>query len=328
MNDPELSDPTELEGRISILSVGTRILLKDVMDSFLRSLSDYKTHYAPTMASALRIFQEQQIHLVFAETELPDGSAFRLMRELGGPSHDGEVYFILAVEERSSELMALAEELEADAVLVKPFSLSELKAQMERYLAWKAMPREPWKLLLSEALLASREKRFTEVEGYYKEAVQSAPNNPAPLVRMAQYLIAKPDYPAAEALLKKALASRPNDVRALSTLGSLYLIEHDLDRATECLLKAQQLSPLNPDRALDLVRLYLDRCSEYCRSAIRIDPVGSNAKLLLAKLMTVQKDYVGAVRELEKAMPELREGCRVEGQTFAALARKLGGLVK
>src|SRR4051812_19541910 len=97
------------EGRISILNVGTKILLKDSMDQFMRTLGDYKTHYAPNMASALRTFTENTIHIVLTEVELEDGSAYRLIQNLGGSNsiHD-DLFVILALEERSPQLMALA----------------------------------------------------------------------------------------------------------------------------------------------------------------------------------------------------------------------------
>lgn len=322
-------DPIAVEGRITILNVGTRILLKDIMDAYLRSLGDYKTLYARDMASALRIFKESQVHIVISEVELPDGSAYRLLRELGGPTENDDLYFIVALEEKSDALLALVEETEADATLVKPFSASDLRVVMERYTTWKVMPKEPWRLFLSEAHHAYRDKRYSDVDAHYRDAIGAAPSNPVPLFKAAAYYLVKPDYALAEKLLKKALELRPGYVQAISMLGSLYFMQHDLDRADECFKRAQVLSPLNPDRGVEIVRLCLERCIEASRGSIRVDPNGTAAKLLLAKLMTIQKDYTGAVRELDKLTPLLRgEVPRLEAQTFAALARKLGNIAK
>lgn len=327
MSEPQ--EPIEFEGQVRILNVGTRILLKDVMDAYLRSFGDFRTHYARDMASALRIFTESQVNIVISEIELIDGSAFRLMRELGGTgSADDELYFIVALEERSEALMALANEIEADAVLVKPFSSADLYKVMSRYNECRVLPKEPWKMLVREALIAFREKRFSDVDSLYAEAIHAAPESPAPLCKAAQYYLVKPDFGIAENFLQRAIALRPNYVPALSALGSLYLAQHSLDRAFEYFSKAHAISPLNPERSFELVRLYVERGLESCRSLIRIDPSNSAAKLMLAKLLTVQKDYAGAVREIEKVMPALRDASRNEAQTFAALARKLGGIAK
>lgn len=318
----------QVEGRISILSVGTRILLKDVMDQYLRTLGDYKTYYASNMASALRLFQENQIHVVISEVDLADGSAYRLIKELGGAGGEDDLYFILALEERSDALLALADEIEADAVLIKPFSSAELRSQMDRYGAWKALPKEPWRLLLQEVRLAILERRYRDAEQNFMDAIASAPNNPAPLTKAGQYYLAKSDPGIAEGFLKRALGARPNHVPALSTLGSLYLSQRDLDRAEEFFKRAQAISPLNPDRNLEIVRLYLERSIETCKAAIRIDPASQPAKIMMAKLMTVQKGYVDAVREFERVLPSLRDKVREEVLTYVALARKLGGIAR
>ncbi|MBI3557732.1 MAG: tetratricopeptide repeat protein [Deltaproteobacteria bacterium] len=321
-------NPLQTEGRTSILNVGTRILLKDIMDQYLRTLGDYKTHYAPTMSSAMRLFQESQIHIVIAEIDLTDGSVYRLFKELGGTGTEDETYFILALEERNEQMLALAEEIEVDAVLVKPFSAADLKQQIERYSAWKSMPKDPWRLLINDARFAAREKRFREAEESFKAAVSSAPGNPAPLVKAAQYFISKPDLVTAEAMLKKALEIKPKYVQALTTLGSLYLAQRNLDAADDCFQRAQAISPLNPDRVVDMVKLYLERCLESCKNALRVDASSVSARLLMGKLLAIQKDYVGSVRELDRVLPVLKENAKLEAQTFAALARKLGGIAK
>lgn len=324
-----MESPLNAEGRVSILNVGTRILLKDIMDHHIRQLGDYRTYYAGNLASAIRVFSENPIQVVLTEVDLGDASAYRLVRELGGGSvADDEVYFILALEERSEQLLAFAEEIEVDSVLVKPFSAADLHVLIQKYQGWKAMPKDPWKLLVREAQQAFREKRYSEVESFYKQAMDSAPNSPIPIYKAAMHYIVKPDYGLAEGFLKKAISMKPNYVQALSAMGTLYLAQHQLDKAEEFFRKAHQLSPLNPDRAIEMSKLSIGRAIDACKSALRVDTGNINARLTLAKLLTVQKDYTGAVRELDKAMPVLRDAQRNEAQTFAALARKLGGLLK
>src|SRR5690349_2703620 len=128
-----MQGPLNAEGRVSVLNVGTKILLKDTMDQYIRTLGDYKTHYAPNMTSALRIFSENTIHIVITEVNLEDGSAYRLLQSLGGVASELEdLFVVIAIEERSDALMALAYELEAHSVLIKPFAAADLKTQVER----------------------------------------------------------------------------------------------------------------------------------------------------------------------------------------------------
>ncbi|MEW6055066.1 MAG: tetratricopeptide repeat protein [Bdellovibrionota bacterium] len=322
-----MPDQLEAEGRINLLNVGTKILLKDTMDQYVRTLGDYKTFYAPTMGSALRAYKENPIQLIISEIDLGDGSAYRLVQSLGGTADD-DLYVILALEERSPILLALAEEIEAHSILVKPFAAADIKAQLEKYKAWRAMPKEPWRLLLREAHLAVREKKFREAEENFKSAIASAPTNPIALFKVGQYYLTKPDYPVAETLLKKAVSLKPDYTRAIWALGSLYLARHDLDKAEECFKKAHSISPLNPDRLVEMVRLYIERCVDLCKDCLRLDPAAPMARHNLGKLFAFQKDYVATVRELEKTLPSLQGELKTEAQTFVALARKLGSLAK
>lgn len=322
--------PLEAEGRISILNVGTKILLKDVMDQYIRTLGDFKTHYASNMASALRAFSENTIHIVITEVSLEDGSAFRLLNSLGGAASElDDLYVIIALEERSEALVALASELEAHSYIVKPFAATELKAQIDKYKAWKVMPKEPWQLLVQEARMSLRDKKFREAETHYKDALVAAPTHPGPYYKAGLHFLQKPDYGMAEGLLKKAVALKPDYAQALSALGTLYIAKGELDKAEECLKKASGISPLNPDRQVEMVRLYIDRCVEICRASLRMDPSAMLSQYNLGKLLAFQRDYIGTVRELEKVIKAApKDSIKTECQTYIALARKLGGLAK
>lgn len=324
-----MQNPLNAEGRITVLNVGARILLKDTMDQYIRTLGDYKTLYAPTMASALRAFSEGTIHVVICETSLEDGSAYRLMQLLGGAASELEdIFVILALEERTEATLALAAELEAHSILVKPFAAADLKAQLEKYKTWKVVPKEPWLLLVDEAKLALREKKFTDAEKFYNEAIAAAPTHPGPYYRSGLYYLGKPDHGLAEGFLKKAVALKPDYTQALSALGTLYLAKRELDKAEDFFKKAQTFSPFNPDRMTEMVKVYLERAVEACRSTLRIDPGATMARLQLGKLMALQKDYVNTVRELEQVVFQVKDAQRNEAQTFMALARKLGGIAK
>lgn len=323
-----MPDGLNVEGRISFLNVGTKLLLKDSMDQYLRTLGDFKTHYAQNMTSALRTFSENTIHVIITEFELSDGSAYRLVQELGGITPDDDIYVILALESKSAELLALAAELEVHAVLVKPFAANEIKAQIERYKSWKSAQKEPWQALLHEAHMALKEKKFQDAENFFKQSVVAAPNNPVPYYKAGGYYVKKPDYGLAESLFKKAVTLKPDYTQALSALGNLYLIKGELDKADEFLKKAYAISPLNPDRLNEMMRANLERCAEICRNALRIDPANHAPRVELGKIMALQKNYIGAIRELEPVLPQLKDAVRSEAQTFIALSRKLGGLVK
>lgn len=328
MNDPLASG----DSRISFLSVGTKILLKDTMDQYLRSVGDFRTYYAPSMASATRTFGENLIHVIITEVEYSDGNALKLMKELGGGASTGtledELYVIVALEERTPQLLAFATELEANSILVKPFAAADLQREIQRYMAWKAMPKEPWEMLVREGNFAAREKKFREAETHFLEALKSGPGNANCYYRVGLYYLKKPDLGMAEKLFKKAIELNPQYVLAYSALADLYMSKQKLELAEEFLRKAQELSPLNSERMVGMVKLQIDKCISMCENALRLDAGASDARLLLGKLLAVEKDYAGCIREIEKIMPELRDTVRNEAQTFMALSRKLGGIAK
>lgn len=310
-----------------VLSVGTRVLLKDVMDQCVRSMGNFRTHYAPTMQSALRAFSENSVQIMISEIELVDGSAYRLIQSLGGAAGgDDDLYTVVALEEKSDALVKLAAEIEAHYVLIKPITASHIEKMIQAYQTWKSSPKEPWQALLIEGGYSAREKKFREAEAKFLEALKIAPTNPVPYYKVGQYYLSKPDPVMAEKLLKKAVELKPDYVQAISALGLLWLNRREIEKADEYLKKAQQLSPLNPDRFSDLVRLNLERCAELCRSAMRLDPSNIKAQFHLGRVLALQKDYMGVVRELEKLTVQLSDDMKTEAMTFVALAKKLGGL--
>lgn len=312
----------------SFLSVATKALLTSAMDQYLRTLGPIKTHYAPNMQSALRLFSEGTVHILMCELDLGDASVFRLVQHLISKGLMEDIYFVLVVPERTDAYSALCTEIEAHELLLKPFNADYLRGLIERYDLWRTMPKEPWRLLVREAQNCVREKRFREAESNFLEAVQAAPDNPLPACKLGAYLLKKPDYVNAETYLKKALELQPHNTHTLSLLGSLYLTTSQLDKAEEHLCKAQLISPLNPDRLVEITHLYVDRCVSACRDSLKIDPGNHSARFILGKLLILEKDYVAAVRALEEVMPYLRDEQKKEAQVFLALARKLSGVAK
>ncbi|MGE4234290.1 MAG: tetratricopeptide repeat protein [Bacteriovoracia bacterium] len=323
-----MAEQPNSDSHIHFLSVGTQNLLTDTMDQYVRTLGSIRTHFASSMSSAMRFFQDGMVHILMMEVDLDDGSAYRLVKSLGGSTIDDSLYMVLALEDETPELKALAEEMEVHQIVKKPFTAADLKSLIDSYKVWRATPKDKWLTLIREAQFSAREKKFREAEKNFLEACKAAPLNPAPVYKSGLYYLTKPDYNMAEKLLKRAIEMKENYAAAISTLGSLYLVKGDLGKAEEYLVRAHSISPKNPDRAVEMTRLYIDRAMESCKNALRLDPSAVSARSMLGKLLAVQKDYVGAVRELERSLPDLRDAIRSEAQTFIALSRKLGSLAK
>jgi hypothetical protein len=78
---------------LQVLSVGTKILTKDVMDQYLRSLGDIKTFYGSKLNFAVSTFNEKKIDLVFCEMNFGDSSAQYFLKKNRRNRHFKRILF-------------------------------------------------------------------------------------------------------------------------------------------------------------------------------------------------------------------------------------------
>lgn len=325
---------SEEDQAIGVLNVGTKILRKDLMDQYIRSMGDFKTYYAANMSWALRSMAEKKIDIIICEAELENGgSAYRLKQLM--PFESTGTYMIVAIDEDAStknhaNFKALAEEMDANALISSPFHAEHVKSHIALYQHWLKEQEEPWRAHLKKALASHQAKLDQQAAQSFLNAIKAAPGNPIPLCKTGIYFLGKSDFSMSERFLKEALVLRPDYVQALSVLGMLYLMQGKFDEAEKYLQNAQQISPLNPDRLVKLGLLYLGRSAKMCRNSLNLDSAQTPARILLARVLLAQKDYVNALRELEPLAvnKELSENESQEIKGIAALARRLGGIAK
>ena len=329
-----LNSHLEQDPSTCVLNVGTKILRKDLMDQFIRTLGDYKTYYAANMSWALRTLNEKRIDIIICEAELENGgSAYRLRQLM--PFEASQIYTIVALDEDASTknhagFKALAEEIDANAVIASPFNAEHIRSHFALYHLWVKEQAEPWRAQLRKAMEYHQAKLDQQATRSFLNSIQAAPGNAIPLCKAGIYFIGKSEFVMAEKYLKEALALRPDYVQAMSVLGILYLSQGKLEESEKLLTTAQNLSPLNPDRLVKIGLLHLSRAVKSCRSSLNLDSSQTQARLTLAKFLIAQKDYVNALRELDTMLLNhgLSENELKEVKGFSALARKLGGIAK
>ncbi|RZA01696.1 MAG: response regulator, partial [Proteobacteria bacterium] len=174
---------------LQILSIGTKILLKDVMDQYLRSLGEVKTYYASKMSIAVESYLEKRPNIIFCEHGFAEGSALDFIQYIGGLDPSGDQYFVLAVEEASDPLVALAVEKGIDEILVKPFSIDTIHQIVERYLEKRDLSTDDWAKDLRNAKVSFLEKRFLEAEDLYANAARRYPANILVLLECADFFL-------------------------------------------------------------------------------------------------------------------------------------------
>jgi DNA-binding response OmpR family regulator len=312
------------EELVEFLSIGTRILTKDVMDQFIRSLGNNRTHYAATVESARRVFQESSIDFIITEFDVGESNVFHFIREIK-TKHKEYVFVVLASEESNSAQKSIAQELEVDAILVKPFAASDLKVQIDAY-NQKISDKNNPDLLIFQADREFREKNHQVADRMYLNLLKAFPENVRVMYRAGLHFLRKPDVESAQKYFYKALELDPEFVPAMNALGVCALKKKEFKMAHSMLTQAQAASPLNPDRPLNLCRLFMEWGTDLLKSGLRQDADNVMMQFELGRYLIMQRDYAGAVNILRKAkLPDEHPNAK-EAQALIQLAMKVASI--
>jgi CheY-like chemotaxis protein len=314
------------EKPIQVLNIGTKILLKDVMDTYLRSLGEVKTFYAQKLSTALDSYKEKQPKIIFCEQSFPEGGALEFIQGIGGLAASADQYFVLAAEAASDDLVALAVEKGVDEILVKPFSTENISQIVERYLEKSAMGSLEWVKDLRVARQSFSEKRFQEADELFSTAARKFPGNANVQMECAEFFLGRGNPKLTHSLLVGVLADSPENSRALHLMGVALKRLGSLREAAEHLLKALALSPLNSLRNVELADAYLLMAEEQIQAALKTESEHSGLILAKARYQLVRKDYMGMVTYLDAKRAFLSEAGKKESDILAAIAKKLGGI--
>jgi tetratricopeptide (TPR) repeat protein len=311
---------------MNILNVGTKILLKDVMDQYLRSDGDVRTYYGQRLSSALKALDEREYQLIFSEWKFPGGSVLDLVAALGGLVPSSNTYFVLAMEEVDQGLVALAGELGIDELLIRPFSTEHLSALKARAMAKAERRRGGQWEKMELARRAYRGKRTQESDNQYLEVLKEFRADPAVLLETGEYFLARGVPERALTIFEELDRVEPSKARVLHGLGRAQKQLGRFREAVQSLEKANSLSPDHSLRRSELASTYLSMAAEELVLALRRD--GENGALILerAYLFLGRKDYAAAVSYLESKSSYFEEKERKEAESLLAAAKKLGGL--
>lgn len=308
-----------------VLSIGTKILMKDVMDQYLRSLGEVKTYYAAKMSMAVESFREKKPNIIFCEQAFGEGSALELIRQIGGLPQSGDQYFVLATEQSSDELMALAAEEGIDEILVKPFSTETIHQIVERYFDKKSAADLDWIKDLRMARKSSAEKRFQESDELFGEAARKYAQNINVQLECSAHFLERGNAERAEKLVQWVIETSMENPRALHLAGMALKKLGRFREAVDRFRRADKLSPLNSIRHTELAETYMLMAEELIQAALKSENESSALILKKAKLHLMRNDYAGVVTYLDAKRAFLSEAGKKEADAYTALAKKLGG---
>jgi tetratricopeptide (TPR) repeat protein len=314
------------EKEVSVLTVGTEILTKDLMDQHLRTLGEVSTYYGSKLSFALDTFKKQKIDIIFCELNFSDGSIQQFIKGIGGLHYGSDLYVIVANRDRSPELAALRADLGIDEILVRPFTADNVREIMERAQKKISAPKPSWSVELKVAFEAEKNKRFAEADKFFMRVFQNNPQALEAMLEVAKFWIGKGRYDESEKLAEDLLVNFPEDTRVLDVLGRVHSRKGSYRRAVSLLEQAQIQSPLNSERALELADAYLLLANELARKVIRLDEFDSEAQTLNLKISALRRQYGAVVTQYDIKQNYFVGENAKEASAFLALAKNLGKL--
>lgn len=311
---------------LHVLNIGTKILLADVMDQYLRSLGEVKTYYVAKQSNATQNFQEKKPNIIFCEYTFQEGSAIEFIEKIGGLNASRDLYFVLAVEETTNDIVSLAIEKGVDEILVKPFSTENISQIVERYFEKKNNNDSAWAAKLRTGWQALDEKRFQEAEEIFAACAKENMDNIPALIECADFFLSRKNNSIAAQIADRILDRAPDNIRAMHISGLAYKRGGKTRDAVAKFERANSVSPLNTVRHMELADAYLMLAEEEVLSALKAESENSTLILLRARYQILRKDYAGAVVYLDAKKSFMSESGKKEAEMLSAVAKKLGGI--
>lgn len=311
---------------LNVLNIGTKILLKDVMDQYMRSLGEVKTFYASKLSSAVESFQNKRPQIVFCEQSFTEGGVLEFIQAIGGLSASADLYFVLASEQSSDDIVAMALEMGIDEILVKPFATENIHQIVERYIDKKNLANTEWIKDLRQARNSFEEKRFQEAEEFYMAAVKAHSQQPAVLMECAEFFLKRGNPQITLTITEKLLTDSPDNARALHIAGMALRKLGKFKDAAEKFLRANRVSPLNVIRNVELAETYLSMAEDQINLALKADNENSSFILTKAKFSLLRKEYAQVVTYLDNKNAFLSEAGKKEAEFLVAASKKFGGI--
>jgi response regulator of citrate/malate metabolism len=311
---------------INILNIGTRILLKDVMDQYLRSLGEIRTYYASKLNVAVESYRQHEMQIVFCEEYFSEGSALDFIEEIGGLNVCADRYFVLATESQSDELVSLAMEKNIDEILVKPFATEDVTKIIERYLEKKENLKKDWCADLSKAIQTNEQKRFQEATVLFRGLISKYPDNMPLLLEAAYFFYGQNKTEESFRILEKILSVNPSSARGLHLQGLCLKRTARFKEALDAFYQSNQVSPMNSHRYMDIVDTLLQMADERSAHALKADAENSALILARLKIMVIRREYGPAMQYMETRKNLLSESDRKEADVYLAVSRKMSGV--
>jgi tetratricopeptide (TPR) repeat protein len=255
-----------------------------------------------------------------------NGSLHQFIQKIGGLNYAPDTYFVLVHDRNSIELEALQKELAIDEILIKPFNADNMRAIVERAVQKLSGPKSPWATELKVAWEAERNKRFIEADNFFQRVHQKNSTVLEANLDVVKYWVHKNRLDPARNLLDRLWSENPKDPRVLQARASLLNRQGFHREALVLLEEAQQISPLNDSRAIEIAETYFELAGESVLAVVRADEFNSHAQLTTLKVLCANQDWGAAVSFCERKQNFINAENLKEFNAYLHLAKTLGKL--
>jgi tetratricopeptide (TPR) repeat protein len=149
---------------------------------------------------------------------------------------------------------------------------------------------------LARAEQAARERRYGEADGICRDILRAAPGH-VPAIGLRGVIAALDGQVAAAVpLLEQACAADPANAAWHSTLGEMYRMLNQLDRALAMARQAMRLGPRQAGHLVNLAKVHVDRSEPdeglaHFLAALSLEPENPNAHLGIGQVLLARGDF-------------------------------------
>jgi two-component system chemotaxis response regulator CheY len=254
----QIVTPKDIDPKEPVLVIDDDPDLRIIVVHQLTKLNFTNISQANSGEDGLELARKIKFKFIFCDYEMQGMNGIEMLHELRENPKIERPPFILAMTDISKEKLMLAVESGVDAILAKPYPLSEVAIKLQT--AFKAFynPTNPEKAYeLAKWLI--RKNQYDEAAAVYDTLRSTAPQSARPLVGLARLAKEKGDFPHALHLLDEAENRNEHFVHLYTERADVKLKLGDPKSALTALRQAIYISPLNGWRYQTALELLMEQ---------------------------------------------------------------------
>lgn len=301
----KLKLPSQLSPDDPILVIQEQQDLRLIMIHHLKKMNFNKVEHAGNGYDAIEHLRKSEtgFKMIVCDMTMPIMGGVDFLNEIQESPEFRRPPFCMTIGDPSKEKIMHAVEAGVDEVLVKPFTLGDLKPKLRKAFSVYYNPKNPEPVYeLAKGFL--RNGDLEKAKTIYKLIRDDVKAVARPLVGLARIALQEGNFEEATKLVDEAAERNPHFVFAFELKGQILAKQEKWSEAIEQLKKAIDLSPLNPMRYRTAAELFFK--VERYRDAIELLTKGVNHGIEFTELYHFLSQAYYAIEEYSDALKYIR----------------------